>query len=97
MATQPDTTAKPESLSLKWGSVKDWSLDESGPAFAALKRWHESGKVMMSAALQRDNDEQKQAIYDLIDALNADTVYLDWDGKDVSKDEAKAYVREYRA
>jgi len=86
---------RPESLTLKWGTLKDWNLTKDGPAFAALKRYHECGSVSMSAATQRDTDEQKQAICDIIDALNADTVYLDWDDKTVSKDEAKRYVMEY--
>lgn len=84
-----------ESLTLKWGTLKAWDIDESGPAFAALKHYHECAPVMMGAAQQRDTPEQKQAICDLIDALDAETVYLDWDGVHVSKDEAKKYVMEY--
>lgn len=45
--------------------------------------------------VQRDTASQKQAICDIIDALDNDTVYLDWDGKYVSKSEAKKYIREY--
>lgn len=41
--------------------------------------------------------EHKKAVCDLIDALDCDTIHLDWEGKDVSKDEAKKYVMEYRA
>ena len=95
MATQPETT-EPESLTLKWGTLKAWNLNENGPAFAAYKRYHEAGKVMAGAMQQDDTDAQRDAICEIIDALNSDTVYLDWDGKDVSKDEAKAYVRDYR-
>lgn len=84
-----------EELTLKWGTLKGWKLDENGPAFAALKRYHEAGTVSMGAALQHDSAEQKQALCELIDALDAETIYLDWDGKDVSKDEAKRYVLDY--
>lgn len=84
----------PERLTLKWGTLKDWDLDEKGPAFAALKRYHE-GEVSLSAMAQHDTPEQKAAICDLIDALDADTVYLDWDGEYVSKEDAKRYVMEY--
>lgn len=85
---------KTESLSLKWGTLKAWDLDDDGPAFAAFKRYCEA-PASMGAMQQRDTPEQKQAICDIIDALNAETVYLDWDGKDVSKDEARRYVVEY--
>lgn len=86
-----------EKLTLKWGSLKAWTLNKDGPAFAALKRYMESGDVQASAMLQRDTPEQKQAIYDLIDALDAETIYNDWDDKDMTKEEAKAYVRDYGA
>lgn len=85
---------KQESLTLKWGTLKAWNLDENGPAYAAYERWFDEGSCV-SAAMHRDTPTQKKAICDIIDALNADTVYLDWDGKDVSKDEAKRYVMEY--
>jgi hypothetical protein len=84
-----------ESLTLKWGTLKAWNLNPDGPAIEAVKRYHDVGTVEMSAMMQRDTPEQKQAVCDLIDALDADTVYLDWEDKHVSKDEAKAYVMEY--
>ncbi|RIV79546.1 hypothetical protein D2V04_06130 [Pelagerythrobacter aerophilus] len=76
--------------------MKGWDLNEDGPAFKALQRYHEE-PTALGAMQQQDTDSQKQAICDIIDALDADTVYLDWDGKDVSKEEAKRYVLEYRA
>lgn len=85
-----------ERLTLKWGTLKAWELDESGPAFAALKRYAEE-PISMSAAAQKDSDTQKKAICEIIDALDNETVYLDWDGIDVSKEDAKKYVMEYRA
>ena len=84
-----------ESLNLKWGTLKAWRLTEDGPAFAALKRYHECGDVVMGAMQQHDNAEQKRAICDLIDVLDAETVYLDWTDEEVSKDAAKAYVMDY--
>lgn len=83
-----------ESLTLKWGTLKGWELDVEGPAFAALKRYAENG-MSMSAAMQHDTSDQKQALCDLIDALDADTVRNDWEGTDMTKDEAKRYVMEY--
>ena len=83
-----------ESLTLKWGTLKAWKLTAGGPAFEAYKRYCEH-PVSFGAAQQRDTPEQKQAICEIIDALDADTVYLDWDGEHVSKDDAKKYVMEY--
>lgn len=82
-----------DSLTLKWGTLKDWSL-KSEASIAALKEYAKHG-VSFSAMMQRDTPEQKVALCKLIDALDADTVYLDWDDKHVSKDEARRYVMEY--
>lgn len=84
-----------ESLSLKWGTLKGWDLNPDGPAMAALRRYHEAGKVMAGAMMQHDNEAQVEAICEIIDALDAETVHLEWDGADVSKEAAKVYVREY--
>ena len=94
--TSDTTQAQPtESLTLKWGTLKAWKVNEGSPAHAALQRYA-AGGMNVSAATQSDTPEQKQAILDLIDALNADTVYLDWDGKQVPKEEAKQYITDYR-
>lgn len=85
-----------DELSLKWGTLKAWHF-RSEAALAAAKRYAEAGEQSVGAMTQRDTPEQKRALCDLIDALDADTVHLDWDGKDVSKDEAKRYVMEYGA
>lgn len=85
-----------EHLALKWGTLKGWELNSDGPAMAAMERYHAIGEHVMSAAMQRDTPEQKQALCDVIDALDAETVYLDWDGEYISKDAAKRYVMEYR-
>ena len=82
-----------EYLTLKWGSLKSWNF-ESEKARGLLQEWFEIG-CSMSAALHHDTPEQKQIIYDLIDAGDFETVYLDWDDKEVSKDEAKQYVKDY--
>lgn len=83
-----------ESLTLKWGTLKSCELNPEGPAMAALKRYHEH-PVCASAMLQDDTPEQKQAVLDLIEALNAEKVYLDWHGGEVSKEQAKAYLTNY--
>jgi len=86
---------EPERISLKWGSLKSWHT-KSEAAQAALKRYFDSGPVMMSAMAQRDTPEQKEALYALIDAIDGE-IWLDWDGKQVSKEEAKEYIRNYGA
>ena len=78
-------------LTLKWGTVKAWEL-KSDEAKAALQKWVDYG-VSMSAMAQKDSPEQMQALLDAIDFM--DEIYLDWEGKFVSKDEAKEYVRNY--
>lgn len=83
-----------ERLTLKWGTLKSWRVNPDGPAAVALQRYADGG-MSMSAAMQHDTPEQKAAICDLIDALDAETVYLDWEDKHVSKEEAKRYVLEY--
>jgi hypothetical protein len=83
---------KVDSLSLKWGTLKSWDIhSETGKAL--LKRYFEIG-ASGSAMAQRDTPEQKEIICQLIDGCPGD-IYLDWDGKEVSKDEAKDYVRNY--
>jgi hypothetical protein len=82
-----------DSLTLKWGSLKGWKL-ESPRALALLGYWINLG-VCASAVMHRDTPEQKRALCDLIDCADLETVCLDWDGKDVTKEEAKAYILKY--
>lgn len=80
-------------ISLKWGTLKSWKLtSEKGKEL--LQKYHDLGSSY-SAMTQHDTPEQKELICQMIDECNAETIYLDWDGKDVSKDEAKKYVMEY--
>lgn len=80
-------------ITLKWGTLKSWHL-HSERGRDLLKQYAELG-ACMSAMLQRDTPEQKELICQMIDECNAPTIYLDWDGRDVSKEEAKQYVRDY--
>lgn len=82
-----------EYLELKWGSLKGWEL-ETEKSKAIAQRYLDLG-VSMSAMLQRDTPEQKDLLCELVDAVNCDMIYLSWDGKNVSKEEAKKYIREY--
>lgn len=82
-----------ESLTLKWGTLKHWEF-HSPEAHKLLTEYGEIGSCI-SAMAQRDTPRQKEIICELIDIGNFDNVYLDWDGKHVSKSEAKRYVLEY--
>ena len=79
-------------LTLKWGTVKAWEL-HSDDAIAAFQKWADFG-VSMSAASHRDTPEQQEALLAAIDQM--DEIWLDWEDKQVSREEAKEYVRDYR-
>jgi len=82
-------------MTLKWGTLKAWRLT-SDKGRELLQRYYELG-ACVSCALQKDTPEQKELVCQMIDECNADTIYLDWEGKWVSKEEAKRYVRGYGA
>lgn len=82
-----------ESLALKWGSLKRWEI-HNPETFELLKQWHALGS-RASAIAQRDTPEQKELICKIIDAVDCAEIYLDWDGKYVSKEKAKEYVMSY--
>jgi len=80
-------------LTLKWGTLKSWNFDsEKGKAL--LKEYREIGSSI-SVMHQNDTPRQKEIICELIDECDEDVIYLDWDGKYVSKQEAKEYVMNY--
>jgi len=88
-------TLEQDSLTLKWGSLKRWDFhSEKGKEL--LKEYFDLGSSV-SAIMQKDNERQKEIICELIDEGNFETVYLDWDDKNVSKKEAKEYVMTYGA
>ncbi|HJX50435.1 MAG: hypothetical protein A2Y62_21230 [Candidatus Fischerbacteria bacterium RBG_13_37_8] len=80
-------------LCLKWGTLKGWDL-HSDKGKELLKKYLDIG-MNISAMCQDDTPEQKQLILDIIDECNSDTIHLDWDAIDVSKEEAKKYIMEY--
>lgn len=84
-----------EHLLLKWGTLKGWNLGDNEAAKTAARRYA-AGGMSAGAMPQHDTSEQKQALCDLIDAING-PVKNDWTGEIMSKDEAKRYVLEYRA
>lgn len=81
-------------LALKWGTLKAWNLtSERGKEL--LRSYFAIG-ASVGAMTQHDTPEQKELICQMIDECGAPEIFLDWDGKYVSKDEAKKYVRNYK-
>jgi hypothetical protein len=83
-----------ESLLLKWGTLKGWEL-ESEKSVEIFNRYVDLG-ASYSAMAQKDTEEQKAIICELIDAIDG-KIQNDWTGEMMTKDEAKEYVMTYRA
>jgi hypothetical protein len=79
-------------ITLKWGTLKSWKLT-SEKAKELIKKYNDIGESI-SAITQHDTPEQKQIICELIDTVPGE-IYRAWDGKYVSKEDAKKYVMEY--
>ncbi len=78
---------------LKWGSLKAWDFSENPEAAELLKQWAAYGSSM-SAIAHHDTPEQKELICKMIDLVPG-KICSDWDGKMMTKKEAKKYVMEY--
>ena len=81
-----------DSLTLKWGTLKGWDF-HSDKATELLREYGEIGSSM-SAAMQKDTPRQKEIICELIDECNGE-IWNDWEGKEMTKEQAKKYVLEY--
>ena len=81
-----------ESLTLKWGTLKGWDIESDAP-FAILKEYASHGRSM-SVMAQRDTPAQKELLCQLIDRIDG-PIFNDWEGREMTKDEAKEYVRNY--
>jgi len=79
-------------ITLKWGTIKSFNFSGSDRGKELLKEYREIG-LCVSAACQHNTPRQKEIICELIDLSDGDTIFLEWDGKEVSKREAKDYVR----
>lgn len=87
------TATQSNRLTLKWGTLKSWHF-ESKECHKLMKEYHKIGSSF-SAMAQKDTPRQKEIICELIDLCDGDTIFLDWDGKEVSKQKAKDYVMNY--
>lgn len=83
----------PETIFLKWGTLKGWDgLVKDSETWKALKKYL-SEETSMSAMEQQDSDSQKQALLEAIDAC--DMIYNDWEDCYLSKQEAREYILNY--
>lgn len=94
MNTENDAGLAPEQdyIKLKWGTLKECNL-HSKKGIELLDKYFSLGSSA-GAITQSDTSEQKELICQMIDECNSNTIFLEWDDKDVSKEEAKKYVRE---
>lgn len=89
------STTEKETLYLKWGTLKGYHFRPNSPAHVALKVYLNAGPRSGGAMTQEDTIEQIAALCTIIDAVDGDII-SEWSGEKMSKDEAKAYVREYQ-
>ena len=82
---------KTNCLILKWETLKSWDFTDSEKGGILLKEYRKIGESF-SAMMNFDTPRQKEIICELIDLCDGDTIYLEWDGKELSKQEAKDYV-----
>jgi hypothetical protein len=80
-------------LRLKWGTLKAWDCENASPKAQELLESFLEGSSM-SCAMDKPDERRKKLLCDLIDEIDGN-IHLDWEGKDVTKDEAKKYVMEY--
>ena len=85
--TYPD-----DHVDLKWGTIKGWLIQDPD-TYKLLEEYYADG-VPMSAAADKPDDYRRGILCQIIDRIGK-PVYLDWDGKYVSVEEAKKYVMEY--
>lgn len=81
------------SLTLKWGTAKAWHGLE-GDAADAMEEFIGLGRSP-SAMAQEMTPAHKDALCKVIDAVD-EPIFHDWSGEEMTRDEAKKYVREYR-
>ncbi len=87
-------TPKPKpTLTLKWGTLKSWNSNGDKEFMKLLRKYSKLG-MSLGAAQQRDTPKQKELICKMIDLCHG-KIFLEWDGKEVTKAAAKKYVLKY--
>jgi len=93
-ATPDGAAPGPDRLKLKWGTLKGWDF-KTDAAVDAVAKYVSLGFSPYGAMTQKDTPDQKEALCAVIDAIDG-VIINDWTGESMTKDEAKAYVLEYR-
>lgn len=81
------------SLTLKFGTLKAWNIKD-GDCRDLLKKYLLTG-ISTSLACHKNTIEQKNILCELIDKFNYGKIYNDWEGTELSKEEAKDYIMNY--
>ena len=86
-----------DSLTLKWGTLKSWRYVKSQKARDLIEKYLNTDNHHVSAMMQRDTQEQKELICQIIDSLKGKwAIQNDWDVKIYNtKKAAKDYVMNY--
>jgi hypothetical protein len=79
-------------VTLKWGTIKSYKIKDPD-TFKLVEEFFSDG-MSLSAAADKPNDSRKTILCQIIERIG-EPVYLDWDAKYVSVEEAKKYVMEY--
>lgn len=82
----------PDSLLLKWGTLKSYNFEENPEAFELIKEYTSLWSCE-SRMLQNDSQEQKQILCKIIDKVDW-CIQSDWGWEFYTKEEAKKYVLE---
>lgn len=92
-------TSKMAAVTLKWGTLKGWNFENHKHRDVAQSILEEYCGIGASESVmfQKDTERQKDLIFQLIDLCDDGDIYLAWDGKSVSKEEAKEYINNYRS
>lgn len=81
-------------VKLKWGTIKGYRINDP-ETFKLLEEYFSEG-VPLSAMHDCPDTARKEILCKIIERIGK-PVYLDWDGKYVSVEEAQKYVMEYDA
>ena len=79
-------------LLFKWGTLKGWN-GVDGECLELLKQYFKDG-VPFSCMADRPDDDRKKILCELIDKFDG-TFFNDWDGVDMTREQAKEYVTNY--
>lgn len=83
-----------ESIILSHGMMVGYCCKVGTGFYGLLESYHKSG-VLSTALSPPYTTAQKKALCKLVDTVHGD-VFLDWDEKFTTKEDAKRYIREYR-